>query len=413
MALEGSAAGEQADRGEGCLLVAVRLPVRIIVLVLVVPVRMVWDLVVSGGRFVGRAVLLPFGRGLAWLGRVLFALPAVFLWQRALKPFGQGFAWLARAVASGFAWLCRALFVRPWVWLWRCVVVPVGCGFAWLGRVLIVVPVVWVHARVLTPFGHVLGWFGGHLARGAGLALRGLGTGLSYLGMALFVCPWVWLWRCVVVPVGCGFAWLGRVLIVVPVVWVHARVLTPFGHGCRWLGTGALAVVGAVLYWTLRILIVLPALFLWRWILVPLGRALAVVARETGDALGHAWRAAGRVSRAVGRFFARLLRRTFVEPARWVYRAVLTPVGHLVRDAVWRPAARAARSVGRAARQAAATAAEHARQARAEVRRMLFGKPVPAQVPIAGSEPRREPGDGEPRTLEKRSAPVPSPSVRG
>ncbi|RFU86742.1 hypothetical protein DY218_10670 [Streptomyces triticagri] len=406
MELEGRASGEPTAPGEGCLVVAVRLPVRIIVLVLVVPIRMVWDLVASAGRFVGRTLLLPFGRGLAWLGRMLFALPAVFLWQRALKP-------LAGALATGCVWLARALFVRPWVGLWRYVVAPTGRALARLGHVLIVVPAMWLHARVLTPMGHFLAWSGGHLATGAALLCRGLGTCLSYLAKVLFVWPWVGLWRYVVVPTGRALAWLGLMLIVHPVMWLYARVLTPMGHGCRWLGKAALAVVGAVLYWTLRILVVLPALFLWRWILVPLGRALAVVAREVGDALGHAWRAAGRVSRAVGRFLALVLRWTFVEPARRVYRTVLTPVGHLVRDGIWRPAARAARSAGRAARQAATSAVDSARQARAEVRRMLFGGPGPARKPIATAEPRRELPDGGPRTLEKRSESVPSPSVRG
>jgi hypothetical protein len=77
-----------------------------------------------------------------------------------------------------------------------------------------------------------------------------------------------------------------------------------------------------------------------------------------------------------------------------VYRSVLTPVGHVVRDAVLRPAAEAARSVRRTTRQALAAARESVRQARADFRRMLFGEPRQPQ-PVD----RREPSGREPRTL--------------
>ncbi|EGX55181.1 integral membrane protein, partial [Streptomyces zinciresistens K42] len=70
-------------------------------------------------------------------------------------------------------------------------------------------------------------------------------------------------------------------------------------------------------------MLVLPALGLYRWVPAPAGRVLAVVGGEAGDALGHAWRIAGRLSLAVGRFLAGLLRRTLAEPASWAYRTVL------------------------------------------------------------------------------------------
>src|SRR5690606_17541014 len=135
----------------------------------------------------------------------------------------------------------------------------------------------------------------------------------------------------------------------------------------------------------------LPALAVWRWVLVPVGRVCAVVGREVWDALGHAWRVAGHVSRAVGRFLASLLRWTFVEPARWVYRSVLTPVGHAVRDAVLRPVAEAARRVGRATRRAFAPVRMAARQARAEIRRALFGEP---ESPRSGGDRELARGGG-------------------
>ncbi|MBO0518240.1 hypothetical protein J0695_42015, partial [Streptomyces beijiangensis] len=77
------------------------------------------------------------------------------------------------------------------------------------------------------------------------------------------------------------------------------------------------------------------------------------------------------VSLAVGRFLRELFRRVVVEPVRWVYARVLTPVGHVVRDVVLRPAATAARAVGRAVRQSLASARLTLRQARADLRRVL------------------------------------------
>ncbi|MFG2814936.1 hypothetical protein [Streptomyces sp. NPDC048410] len=286
---------------EGCLVVAVRLPVRIVVLVLVVPVRLVWDALVAAGRYLHATLLRPLGRALLWVG--------------------------------------RALFVWPFVVLWRWVLVPVGTALRWLGRVLVVVPLGWAYVHLLAPLGRAV---------------------YAYL----------------LAPLGRGLAWLVRYLLVVPARWLYLRVLMP------------------ALYWTLRILLVLPALALWRWFLAPVGRVLAVVAREVADALGHAWRIAGRVSLAVGRALGTLFRWIFVEPMRWVYRTILTPVGHAVRDAVLRPAARVAREVGRVTRLTLAAARDTLRETRRDLRRALFGDP---RQPLAVD--RREPPARDPRTL--------------
>ncbi|CAL9443634.1 hypothetical protein [Streptomyces sp. enrichment culture] len=374
----------EVRQAEGCLVTAIRIPVRIVVLVLVVPVRMVWDALVVSGRFLTDTVFRPVGRGLLWLGR------AVFVW--------------------------------PFVGLWRYVLVPVGKGLAWLGNVLLVVPAVWLYRHVLTPIGHGIVW----TLRGTGAAIswvlrglwagivwvaRGIGAGAAWVGRGIgAVGAWVYAW--LLTPVGHGIAWLTRYLVVVPAVWLYTWVLAPVGRAVAWCATGlwrgtvwcvkgvwwVLAAIvtgiGVALYWITRVLFVLPALGLWRYVLAPVGRFLAVVGREIGDALGHAWRVAGHLSRAVGRFLAKLFRWIFVEPVRWVYRTVLTPVGHAVRDALWRPAAQAARSVGRATRQALAAARDTARQARADFRRMLFGEPRKVEE-VA----RREPGRQETRTL--------------
>lgn len=396
--------GEQAvarpgTQAEGCLVVAIRLPVRIVVLVLVVPVRMVWDALVVAGRFLRDTLLRPLGR----------------------------------ALGLALGWVARALFVWPWVALWRHVLRPVGGALARLGHVLLVVPAVWLYRAVLTPVGHALAWAarrtGALLALVSRAALAafmwsvgGVLTVLDrVLGAVEAVCGWVY--ARLLTPVGRAAArllkgvgmvlaavaygvyavaaWLVRYLLVVPALWLYTWVLTPVGRAIAFLAEGFVRIVrtvllciGAALYWTARVLLVLPALALWRWVLVPVGRALAVVAREVGEALGHAWRIAGYVSRAVGRFLARLFRWTFVEPVRWVYRTVLTPVGHAVRDLVLKPAAEVARGIRRTARQALESARDSARQARADFRRMLFGTP-PEPQPVA----RREPAGGETRTL--------------
>ncbi|MET7637883.1 hypothetical protein [Streptomyces sp. NPDC005438] len=261
---------EQPTPAEGALAVAIRVPVRVVVLLLVVPVRLLWDALRVAGHALDRALWRPVRRALGWAWSTLLVLPLVAL--------GRGL-----------------------VWLWRWVVV---------------VPVGWVVWGVCVPLGR--GVFG---------VLCGVGRG--------------------VVPVVRGVWWV--------VCW--------------------------------------PFVALWRGVLCPLGRGLRVLGRELLDALGHAWRVAGLVSRAVYRFLGWLARGLFVLPARWVYRHVATPLGHLVRDLLWRPAARGARAVGRAVaagfasagaatravmapvRQALWEARASLRRTRAEVGRAVFGSP--------------------------------------
>lgn len=329
---------------EGCLAVAIRVPVRIVVLVFVVPVRLVWDALVVGGRFLHRTVLRP---------------------------------------------LARAVFVWPWVALWRYVVVPVAKAIGWLANLLVLVPLVWLYRYVLTPVGHALAWMA-----------RGVGAGLTWVYARVLT----WSAR---VRVGAGGGGRRRGVARAVSRRRTRRVAVrldphPVGHAIAWCGRGLLWLVravgtgvGVVLYWTARILLVLPAVALWRWVLTPVGRVLAVVGREIWDALGHAWRIAGHISLAVGRFLGTLFRWIFVEPVSWVYRTILTPVGHVVRDLVLRPAAEAARGVSRVTRQMLSAVRESARQARADFRRMVFGEPRQPQ-PVE----RREPTGGETRTLD-------------
>jgi len=382
---------------EGCLTVAIRIPVRIVVLVLVVPVRMVWDALVVTGRFLWKTVLRPLGRALfvwpfvalwryvvvplakalGWLGKVLLVVPVVWLYRNVLTPVGHGIVWSVRGIGAGLTWTYARVLTpigQGLVWLLKGIGTGASAVLAWLARYLVVVPAGWLYAWILTPIGHGIAW----CARGIAWLVSAIATGI---GVALY--------------------WIARILFVLPAVWLYTWILTPIGHGIAWCAKGIAWLVSAIatgvgvgLYWIARVLLVLPVVALWRWVLAPVGRFLAVVGREMWDALGHAWRIAGHVSLAVGRFLATLFRWIFVEPVRWVYRSVLTPVGHLVRDVVLRPVAEAARSVGRITRATLAAARESARQARADFRRMLFGETREREAVV-----RREPTGVETRTL--------------
>ncbi|MFF7328774.1 hypothetical protein [Streptomyces sp. NPDC008150] len=325
----------------GCLVVAVRLPLRIAVVLLVLPVRLAWDGLVAAGRFARRSVLRPLGRGLLWAARILVGVPLGVLWRYAVVPCGRATAWLV-----------EVLVVAPLVLLYRHVLTPLGHGAAWL----------WAHVCV-------------PLASGLARLLAAVGRG-GWAGVSAVL----------------------RVLVAVPAAALYRWVLAPAGRLLARTARWTLRGVGLALYRTGRVLLVLPAAALWRWVLVPVGRVLAVLLGELVAALGHAWRITGPVSAAVGRFLAAVLRVLVVTPARAVHAYVLTPVGHVVRDLLLRPAAAAARAAGRTVRQALGSARDAVRRARADLRRLLPGSGAPGRAPV----PVREPAGDVARTLEKR-----------
>ncbi|MFJ8748567.1 hypothetical protein ACIREO_04370 [Streptomyces sp. NPDC102441] len=323
------------EGGEGCLTTLVRIPVRIVVLVLVLPVRMLWDLLVAGGRVAERVLLRPLGRALEWL------------YDEVLAPVGRALVWLA-----------VALLVWPWVGLWRYVAVP-------LVRYGVVAPLVWLHTAVLTPAGQGLRWVYDRLLVPAATALL----------TVLLVWPATGVWRYVLKPLGIAVAWLVIHLFVLPAVWAYRWVLTPVGHGIAWtlgmLGRGLAAVASALwtgAAWLVMTLFVLPVACVYRRVLAPVGREIVA-------AVGVAWRIAGYVSRAVGRVLAWLAWHLVGAPVAWAYRTVCTPVGHFLRDAVGAPVKRAAIEAGRAARGALASARETLRAARRDAWRALVGTP--------------------------------------
>ncbi|KPC84881.1 MULTISPECIES: hypothetical protein [unclassified Streptomyces] len=321
------------EGGEGCVTTLVRMPVRIVVLVLVLPVRMLWDLLVVGGRALERVLLRPLGRALQWV------------YDHVLAPVGRALVWLA-----------LALLVRPWVGLWRYVAVPVA-------RYGVVVPLVWLHRALLTPAGHGLRW----------LYDRLLVPAVTALVTVLLVWPAAGVWRYLLKPVGTGAHWLVTHLLVLPGVWVYRYVLTPVGHGVTWTLRTAGRGLRSGVVWLVMTLFVLPLGWVYRCVLAPLGREIVA-------AVGVAWRIAGFISRAVGRVLAWLAWHLAGAPVTWVYRAVCTPVGHFLRDAVWAPTRQAALEAGRAARGALASARETFRAARRDAWRALLGRPQVADA---------------------------------
>ncbi|MGY4903227.1 hypothetical protein [Streptomyces sp. 900116325] len=363
------------ESGEGCLTTLIRIPVRVVVLVIVLPVRMVWDALVATSRAADRMLLRPVGRALAWLGRVLVVIPLVRLYESVLTPLGHGLRWLAAVVGRGVRWLGAAVFVWPWAALWRHVVVPVV-------RYGLVAPAVRLYVSVLTPLGHGLRRLYRTLLTPVG---RGVAAVTVWVLTALLVWPVVGVWRYLLVPLAFALDRLVKDLIVAPLAWTYRALLNPLGHGIVWLAgvmaSGVVAVargLGTAVAWLVMTVLVTPVRWLWRRVLAPVGR-------EVAAATGVAWRVAGYLSRAVGRALAWLAWHLVGAPVAWTYRTVCTPVGHFVRDMVWAPARRAAAEAGRAAREALRTARETVRQARRDAWRALVGGgPVPEpREPVA------------------------------
>ncbi|WP_146605874.1 hypothetical protein [Micromonospora craterilacus] len=240
-----------------------------IALVVVLPVRLAWEVLAAAGRALHRWVLAPAIRfvdrwllpPLGWLLRHLVWIPLV---------------WSARA---GW-WLCRTLVWLPLTWLWR--------GLVWLWRSTLWPPLRWC-------------------GRGLGRLLRWCGRGLAWLVRTLLLVPLYYL------------LW-------VPLAWL-VRVLTPAGRLVldtlgRWLSVLAGLAVAA-LGWAWR---VAGRVLWWCWVLTlrPVLRAARWVWARTVVPVGRAVRAVWRVTVTPT---ARWLRRSVLDPARQATREVLTALG--------------------------------------------------------------------------------------
>ncbi|MEV4639686.1 hypothetical protein AB0J80_20245 [Actinoplanes sp. NPDC049548] len=200
----------------------VQWPVRVFAVVVVLPLRLAWELLSAVGRFLERWV----GRPLAWLWHRAVMIPLSFLWRRlvvvplsflwrwsVVVPFsllGRWFWAHRRFLSRPFVWLLRYLVVVPVVWFFS-VTAPVwqavGRAVAWTLETL--VSVITAVARVAYRWFLLPGW------RGAGWLLRQLYRWI--LRPAGLVIAGVWRWT--VVPAWRVAAGAGR--------WVRDTVVRP------------------------------------------------------------------------------------------------------------------------------------------------------------------------------------------
>jgi hypothetical protein len=212
------------------------------VLIVVVPLRLLWELLRAVGRFTGAYVLRPIAialyhvllRPLAWLLKTLWQL------FRALM---QGVAWLFRTLGRPLWWLLRVLVLIPLVWsaeevlapvaefVWSYVLRPFGIALGWTLRMLV------------TPFVYAVRWLALGLAALWRLlvpALVVIGRGIAYCwhlaGLVLFhvfVRPAVWTWRTLVMPVLRAVAAAWRATVVPAARWFGSHVWEPARAAAR------------------------------------------------------------------------------------------------------------------------------------------------------------------------------------
>lgn len=206
-----------------------------VALVVVLPVRLLSELIAAAGRLLHRYLLRPAGRflrrwllaPLAWVLHRLVWLPLVWCARHLLwLPL----VWVARTVIwPALLWVTRH-GLRPVLVVLRRVVV-------WLATYLVLWPLQWLGA-VLTPVGRLVvdavvgAW------RTAGrvlrllhrLLLRPLGRGLRWLWRHT-VRPLLsgvrWVWSATVVPVARGLRAVWRATVAPAARWARRSVLAP------------------------------------------------------------------------------------------------------------------------------------------------------------------------------------------
>ncbi|MBT2439244.1 hypothetical protein J7E93_03735 [Streptomyces sp. ISL-36] len=126
-------------------------------------------------------------------------------------------------------------------------------------------------------------------------------------------------------------AWLFRYLVAVPLGWLGRHVLASLFRGvllgATWLARAVfvrpwVALWRYVLVPVVRYGLVIPAAWLYRSVLTPLGHGLAWLCTRTGRGLG--WLLTGLWRYGV----VPLVRYGFALPAGWLHARVLTPLGH-------------------------------------------------------------------------------------
>ncbi|MFF5924872.1 hypothetical protein [Streptomyces hydrogenans] len=176
----------------GCLTGAARA----VALVVVLPVRLLWDALVWCGRQLWRWILAPVGRALGWLVHHLLVIPLRWLWEWVLVP-----------VAKAVWWVVDLLVVTPLRWLWEWALVPVGKAVWWVVDLLVVTPLTWLWRYVLDPVLRVVGAALAWAWRVAGEISRAVGRALRWVLWHAIGRPLAWVYRVIMTPVG---RWLRR-----------------------------------------------------------------------------------------------------------------------------------------------------------------------------------------------------------
>ncbi|MFF8956017.1 hypothetical protein [Streptomyces sp. NPDC014894] len=201
---------------------AVRFPVRVAVLLVVVPVRMVWELLVPLGR-----AARPLGRAIGGALRFVVKLVTVWPWRYLVVPvwtFGivRPAVWLHEhvlryAVLVPLRWLLERVLVpaaRGAFTLLVRMVVGVGRALGWTFAHLVWGPLCWVIGHVIAPplgllWRYVLRPVAREIVAALGLAWRITGRAARAIGAVLapVLLPPLW--------------WLGR--LVRDRLWAPAR----------------------------------------------------------------------------------------------------------------------------------------------------------------------------------------------
>jgi hypothetical protein len=229
-----SGRGHGADEYEpaGCL----TWPARVIAIIIVVPLRLLWEAVAAVGRAVYRFVLRPLG---------------LLIYHVVVRPLNWLFTML---VVIPLRWLFRVLVVIPLSWVWRVfltpvgrrlyayVLVPIGRALRWVvaGLLLIILtPLVYGIDLLVRGIRALYRWarpalaaIGGVIADALAYAWDVATVVVRFLGRVLFhtvVRPVRWVWRTAIRPVfvsaGLATAWTWRVAVASPVAWARRNLL--------------------------------------------------------------------------------------------------------------------------------------------------------------------------------------------
>ncbi|MCG5448575.1 hypothetical protein [Micromonospora hortensis] len=176
-----------------------------VALVVVLPVRLLWELIVAAGRLLHRYLFRPTGR---FLRRWLLAPLACVLQRLVWLPL----VWCVRHLLwLPLLWVARTVIWPVLVWLTRHglrpALVVLGRVLIWLAKYLVLWPLYWV-GTVLTPVGRLVAAAVVGAWRTAGRVLR-------------------LLHRLLLRPLGRGLRWLWRATVTPAARWARRSVLDP------------------------------------------------------------------------------------------------------------------------------------------------------------------------------------------